>query len=96
MPVQLNRNEANAPRGDIVLGRFEGEAPISIALKHLNELPVPPGQLRPGIPPAIEAVVLRSLEKDPARRYETRCLMPRIEARLLGRLRREGVEVVLG
>src|SRR3954452_9967809 len=50
---------------------FDGEAAISIALKHLNERPVPPGQLRPGIPPALEAVVMRSLEKDPARRYQT-------------------------
>ena len=29
---------------------FDGEAPISIALKHVNELPVPPGQLQPGHP----------------------------------------------
>ena len=50
---------------------FDGEAPISIALKHINEHPVPPGQMRPGIPPALEAVVMRSLEKDPARRYQT-------------------------
>src|SRR3954447_21807863 len=50
---------------------FEGEAPVSIALKHVNERPVPPGQLRPGLPPALEAVVLRSMEKDPARRYQS-------------------------
>ena len=50
---------------------FEGEAPISIALKHVNELPVPPGQLEPGISPALEAVVLRALEKDPNRRFQT-------------------------
>lgn len=50
---------------------FEGEAPISIALKHVNERPVPPGQLRPGIPPALEAVVLRSLEKDPNLRFQS-------------------------
>src|SRR4051795_6809000 len=50
---------------------FDGEAPISIALKHLNERPVPPGQMHPGIPPALESVVMRSLEKDPARRYQT-------------------------
>ena len=56
---------------ELLTGRvpFEGEAPISIALKQINELPVPPGQLRPGLPPALEAVVLRALEKDPARRF---------------------------
>jgi serine/threonine-protein kinase len=58
---------------ELLTGRvpFEGEAPVSIALKHVSELPVPPSQLRPGIPPAIEAVVLRALEKDPAHRYQT-------------------------
>jgi serine/threonine-protein kinase len=58
---------------ELLTGRvpFDGEAPVAIALKHVNELPVPPGQLRPGIPPAVEAVVLRALEKDPARRFQT-------------------------
>src|SRR4051795_8202503 len=58
---------------ELLTGRppFDGEAPVSIALKHVNERPVPPGQLRPGIPPALEAVVLRALEKDPALRYQS-------------------------
>src|SRR3954469_15928075 len=58
---------------ELLTGRppFDGEAAISIAIKHVNERPVPPGQLRPGIPPALEAVVMRSLEKDPALRYQT-------------------------
>ena len=50
---------------------FEGEAPVSVALKHVSERPVPPGQLRPGLPPALEAVVMRALEKDPARRFQS-------------------------
>ncbi|HWK26620.1 MAG TPA: PASTA domain-containing protein [Solirubrobacter sp.] len=58
---------------ELLTGRvpFDGEAPIAIAIKHINERPVPPSQLRPGIPPALESVVLRAMEKDPARRYQS-------------------------
>jgi serine/threonine-protein kinase len=56
---------------ELLTGRvpFDGEAPVSIALKQVSEPPIPPSQLRPGIPPALEAVVMRALEKDPARRF---------------------------
>ena len=58
---------------ELLTGRvpFDGEAPISIAIKHINEVPVPPGQLRPGISPAVESVVMHALEKDPARRFQS-------------------------
>jgi serine/threonine-protein kinase len=58
---------------ELLTGRvpFDGEAPVSIALKHVSERPVPPSQLRPGIPPAIESVVMRALEKDPAYRFQS-------------------------
>src|SRR4051794_4344216 len=58
---------------ELLTGRvpFDGEAPVATALKHVSERPVPPGQLRPGIPPALEAVVLHALEKDPALRFQT-------------------------
>ena len=48
---------------------FDAESPVTIALKHVSEPPVPPSQLNPAISPALEAVVLRALEKDPAMRY---------------------------
>src|SRR5919202_5705826 len=56
---------------ELLTGRvpFDGESPVSIALKQVSEPPVPPSQLRPGISPALEAVVMRALEKDPARRF---------------------------
>ena len=48
---------------------FDGDTPVSVALKHVNEDAVPPRQVRPSIPPAIEAVIMRAMEKDPTRRY---------------------------
>jgi beta-lactam-binding protein with PASTA domain len=50
---------------------FDAESPVSIALKQVSEPPVPLSQLEPAIPAALEAVVLRALEKDPAQRFQT-------------------------
>lgn len=56
---------------EMLTGRvpFDGESAVSIALKQVGETPVPPSAYNPEIPPALEAVVLRALEKDPHRRF---------------------------
>jgi len=56
---------------EMLTGRvpFEGESAVTIALKQVGEAPVPPSAYNPAIPPALEAVVLRALEKDPHRRF---------------------------
>jgi serine/threonine-protein kinase len=38
---------------------------------HLEDVPRPLRPLRPGLPPAYEAIVMRALDKDPARRFQT-------------------------
>jgi eukaryotic-like serine/threonine-protein kinase len=48
---------------------FDAESPVSVALKQVSEPPVPPRERNPAVPPALDAVVLRALEKDPAARY---------------------------
>jgi class 3 adenylate cyclase len=48
---------------------FEAENPVKIILKHLNEAPAPPSTHWREIPPALERLILRCLEKDPARRF---------------------------
>ena len=48
---------------------FDGESAVAIALKQVAEAPVPPGELNPRVSPALEATVMRALEKDPAYRY---------------------------
>jgi serine/threonine-protein kinase len=58
---------------ELATGRppFEGDTPVSVALKHVNEQPVPPRQVEPNIPPALEAVIVKAMQKDPARRYHS-------------------------
>jgi serine/threonine-protein kinase len=55
---------------EMLTGRvpFDGESPVSIALKHVSEAPVPPSHLNTAIPSALEQVVLWSLNKDQADR----------------------------
>jgi len=56
---------------ELVTGRapFEGESAVAIALKHVNQPPPPPRELLSSIPPELEAVVLKALDKDASRRY---------------------------
>jgi eukaryotic-like serine/threonine-protein kinase len=49
---------------------FDAESPVTIALKQVSEDPLPPRQRNPAVPPALDAVVLRALQEDPADRYQ--------------------------
>ena len=50
---------------------FDGDDAISVALKQVNELPVPPSQVNPSVDPALERIILKCMEKDPANRFQT-------------------------
>ena len=56
---------------ELLTGRvpFDADSPVTVALMQVNEPPPPPRAIVPEIPPSLEAVVLRALEKDPARRF---------------------------
>jgi serine/threonine-protein kinase len=49
---------------------FDAESPVTIALKQVSEEPVPPMQLNPAVSPALDAVVMRAVRKDPASRFQ--------------------------
>ena len=48
---------------------FEGNDALAMAVKHLQEEPVPPSQINPSIPADWDAAILKAMAKDPAGRY---------------------------
>jgi serine/threonine-protein kinase len=56
---------------ELTTGRppFSGESAMAIAYKHVQENPVPPRQLDPGLPDTLEAITLKCLAKNPDNRY---------------------------
>jgi serine/threonine protein kinase/Tfp pilus assembly protein PilF len=48
---------------------FRAESAVGVALKHKTEPPRPPTDAVPGLPPALNQLILKCLEKDPGRRY---------------------------
>lgn len=56
---------------EMLTGRppFAGDSAVSVAVQHVQENPPRPSELAPGIPPDLDAVVLRTLAKNPENRY---------------------------
>lgn len=50
---------------------FQADAPMEVVLKHLYETPPLPSSLRPDVPPAVDKVILRALNKEPEKRYNS-------------------------
>jgi eukaryotic-like serine/threonine-protein kinase len=50
---------------------FDGDNPVSIAMKHVHDIPAAPRTINPAIPENLEAVILRALGKRPVDRYLT-------------------------
>ncbi|HEY7350418.1 MAG TPA: FHA domain-containing serine/threonine-protein kinase [Ktedonobacterales bacterium] len=48
-----------------------GDAPLTISLKHVNEPLPPPRQFAPDLPPLVEQVIIKALEKDPDNRFQS-------------------------
>jgi len=50
---------------------FIAKTPTGVAIKHVTEKPKAPSELRPEIGPALEAVILKALEKEPTKRQQS-------------------------
>ncbi|SHF20499.1 serine/threonine protein kinase [Caldanaerobius fijiensis DSM 17918] len=58
---------------EMVTGRlpFDGESPISVALKHIQEEIIQPRKLNPSIPPALNMIIMKATQKDQNARYQS-------------------------
>ncbi|MGD0962582.1 MAG: protein kinase [Candidatus Acidiferrales bacterium] len=50
---------------------FAGENPVAVALKQMQETPVPPHEIEPTIPVSVERAILKCLEKNPDKRFQS-------------------------
>ena len=58
---------------EMVTGRvpFDADTPVSVALKHMQEEPVPPIEVNTNLPEALNKIILKALKKDTILRYQT-------------------------
>ncbi|MSV85685.1 MAG: Stk1 family PASTA domain-containing Ser/Thr kinase, partial [Actinobacteria bacterium] len=56
---------------EMVTGRppFAGDTPLAIAYKHVQDQPAAPSTLIPTLPPGLEAIIMKLLQKKPDDRY---------------------------
>ncbi len=57
---------------------FTADNAVAVAMKQLRESPAPPHEVEPGIPVPIERAILRSLEKEPEKRFQSIAEMERV------------------
>ena len=58
---------------ELLTGRppFTGDSPVAIAYQHVREDPPAPSEINPRVPPELDAIMLKSLSKNPANRYQS-------------------------
>jgi serine/threonine-protein kinase len=56
---------------EMLTGRtpFDGDTPVAVAMRHIQDMPEPPSRINQMIPRDLERIIMRCLEKDPRDRY---------------------------
>ena len=56
---------------EMITGRlpFEGDTPVSVAIQHINSIPLSPRELDPSIPEALEAITMKAMAHNADDRY---------------------------
>jgi beta-lactam-binding protein with PASTA domain/predicted Ser/Thr protein kinase len=50
---------------------FEADSAVAVAMKQVSQTPLRPSSINPRVSPALDAVVMRALEKDPGQRFQS-------------------------
>ncbi len=58
---------------EMMTGRppYDGDAPVAVAIQHINGNAALPSTLNPNIPGGLEQIIMKAMDKDPERRYAT-------------------------
>ena len=58
---------------ELVTGQppFIGDSPVAVAYQHVREQALPPSQRNADVPPALDAIIMKAMAKNPANRYTT-------------------------
>lgn len=50
---------------------FNGDSPVTVAVKHIQEKAIPPKNINQNIPNSLNDLIMKAMEKDPVNRYQT-------------------------
>jgi beta-lactam-binding protein with PASTA domain/predicted Ser/Thr protein kinase len=73
---------------------FTGDSPVAVAYQHVREDPRLPSSINPRVPPELDAIVLKSMSKNPANRYQSAAEMRNDLLRALAGQRVEATPVM--
>ncbi len=62
---------------EMVTGRvpFDGDSPVSVALKHIQEKPIEPVKIVPSLPYGVNEIIMKAIQKDQNIRYQSASAM---------------------